>query len=54
MKVVVLILVWIPFVDWVLKVDNDAIVIIRLVAFAWVIVDVGVVAMALVKTSVED
>ena len=48
-----MVLVWIPFEDWVFKVKNDVIVIIRLVVFGWV-VDVGIVVMVLVKTSVED
>ena len=48
-----MVLVWIPFVDWVFKVENDVIVIIRLVVFGWV-VDVGIVVTVLFKTSVED
>ena len=47
-----MVLVWTPFVVEVFKMGIDVIVIIKLVVFGWV-VDVGVVVMVVVKTSVE-
>ena len=48
-----MVLVWIPFVDWVFNMGMDVIVITRLVVFGLVI-DVGVVVVVLVKILVED
>ena len=47
LKILVVVLVWIPFVNWVFKMGIDVIVIIKLVVSGWV-VDVVVVVIGVV------